>query len=281
MRGFDHYILPTLDLDGVCGRLEQLGFRFSPVAEHEGLGTRNRVAQFDNSYLEVLAGFEEHSGPMKQFWEPIARARPGLSLLSLDSDDLDKDREGLEKRGIAFSPVLHVVRDVPLPDGSIAQLDSVNSIARYEQAPLLSIFLTQHRRPEVTYSEGGRPHPNGAVVTCGFTYVAADLPQAVVYLAEFLGSPTSQSPDHAAFTTRTGPLTVFSPDGLEAAYPPGFARRHTGLGSHPVSVRYGTGNLAATRAYLEERGVRLHPLGQGFGVAETDAAGLAIEFVSL
>jgi hypothetical protein len=278
VRAFDHYILPTRDLAESSTIWRSLGFRLLDHARHAGLGTTNHIIQFDSSYFELL----EYAGappPHRAFWESIVAARRGLALLSLTSDDLTQDIERLGKQGIAFAGVNHVIRPVRMPDGRIEQLDSVNSVAIHPAAPLLSIFLTEHRRPDVTYSECGRPHENGAFRTMGFVYVADDPSAHRRYLAAFLGEPSASQPEFLEFPTTSGRIEVLGPAELSRRYPAQIAGQNAAVRNHPVALRLGVTDLATTRSALSRGGAQWIEDDRRILVSASQAEGVALEFI--
>lgn len=277
-RSFDHYILPTPDLAKTAGIWRGLGFRLMDHAEHQGLGTSNHVIQFDGSYFELLS-YDNAPEQQRMFWQSVVSSRRGLALLSLNSPDLASDIRQIEQQGIKCGPVNHVVRPVHMADGAEDHIDSVNAIAFYPPAPLLSIFLTQHRRPHVTYSEQGRPHPNGACRTVGFVYVSPTPAAHRAYLGAFLGAPVVDKKDCLIFPTTTGTVEVMTAERLWEMYPKETLHISETVLHHPVLLRLAVTDPVYTCSFLSDKHVPWSVQGGHTLINAGHAEGVALEFV--
>ena len=277
-RSFDHYILPTNNLQITAELWRHLGFRLLDFAEHEGLGTSNHVIQFDKSYFELL-DFSKATGMFKTFFEAATSQRRGIAALSVTTNNLEEDIEEITKKGFSFTPINHVIRPVNMPDGSIDQIDSYNSPAYYAKAPVMGMFLTNHRRPDVTYSEKGKPQPNGAVKTVGFVYVADEPTAHKPYFSAFLGEPSMDSTEKVVYPTTTGSIEILNSKALAQEYSPDIAKQNEVVRNHPLLLRLASVDIAATRSFFDTHSIKWISQGDSVIIPATSAEGVAVEFV--
>lgn len=170
-RAIDHLVLCVDDLDAAISAYSRLGFTVTPRAVHP-FGTGNALIQLDGMYLELLAVLDPDKIANSDLSQPFSfpiynrdylRHRQGMSMLALQSDDAEKDREKFIAGGASVPPVFHFERDAKTPDGDVV---GVAFSLAYANHPLLRhavTFVCQHRHPvQNFYFPAYQAHPNGA-----------------------------------------------------------------------------------------------------------------------
>src|ERR1700743_607025 len=98
MKGINHLVLASRDLEALRLRYEALGFTLTPRAQHP-FGTGNSVVQMHGTYLELLSITrpqdvpEDRSGHFSfpGFNRDYLARHEGFSMMVLDTPDADGD----------------------------------------------------------------------------------------------------------------------------------------------------------------------------------------------
>ena len=92
IRGLDHVVFVTLDLDSTVAGYRNRGFIVTPGWEHTGGLSHNALIGFeDGSYLEILAFHDLEKAKGNHSWAPVAERGGGWADFALRSDDLVAD----------------------------------------------------------------------------------------------------------------------------------------------------------------------------------------------
>lgn len=171
-RAIDHIVLCVNDLDAAISAYSKLGFTVTPRAVHP-FGTGNALVQLDGAYIELLSVVDPDKIAETDLAQPFSfplynrdylRHREGMSMLALQSDDAEGDREKFMAAGAAVPPVFHFERDAKTPDGDTV---GVAFSLAYANHPLLRhavTFVCQHRHlVQDFYFPAYQTHANGAV----------------------------------------------------------------------------------------------------------------------
>ena len=177
-RGLDHIVHAVRDLDAAAEFYRHAGFTVSARNIHPW-GTHNHVVQFPGFFIEVLTVGEpdklKGEGLAKVFGianqDAIARG-DGLSMLALESKNIEADVEDFKRRDIGISDALPFSRDAKLPDGSTVTVGFTLAFARDELSPHTSFFAIQHRDPAMFYKKELQKHANGVSGVLGAVLVA-------------------------------------------------------------------------------------------------------------
>lgn len=192
-RGLDHIVHAVRDLDAAADFYRRAGFTVSARNVHPW-GTHNHVVQFPGFFIEVLTVGE----PEKLVGEGLARvfgvanrefiARgDGLSMLALESRDIEADVEDFKEHGIGISKALPFTRDARLPDGSTVTIGFTLAFARDAMSPHNGFFAIQHRDPAMFYKKELQQHANGATGVLGAVLVADNPADHHIFLGALTG----------------------------------------------------------------------------------------------
>jgi hypothetical protein len=92
LRGLDHVVFVTLDLDATVAEYRNRGFIVTPGGEHTGGTSHNALVGFaDGSYLEIFAFHDLAKAKGSHSWAPIAERGGGWADFAVRCDDLDAD----------------------------------------------------------------------------------------------------------------------------------------------------------------------------------------------
>lgn len=94
----DHAVHVVRDLEAARSQLISLGLHVVPGGEHPGWGTRNALAYFDLTYLELVAVRDPAEAASSHFGGHVLRfaeTGEGLATAALATDDLDGARRPL------------------------------------------------------------------------------------------------------------------------------------------------------------------------------------------
>src|SRR5688572_20707930 len=124
-RMLDHYAIQVRDLTASGASYQRLGFHVLPIMRHIEIGSANRVIQFQNTYLEVIGEVDRAKALVSDNLAERWLCGEGLTMVSLNSDDLDSDHALISELQLDPAPIISARRKVTMPDGSEDETDSV------------------------------------------------------------------------------------------------------------------------------------------------------------
>ena len=261
---------------------ERLGFRVPQVMEHIELGTSNTAMQFHGTYLELLGDVEHGRVP-----ETIRTMRrrleigDGLFQTCFTSANLEADRSVVEARGTRLSPIVSARRRVRLPSGGWGETDSRSMYDWNQARPLMSTFLSDHRRPDMIWIREYQLHPNTVERVTGLTYIAASPQADEVSFANMLGyGPTTSSGDRVIFQTPRGEvLEILSPARCQDKYGHTAPAWIPSAGGYAVGLTFAVSDLDRCRWALRDGGVPFfEERGTSLSAPQGHACGVVLEF---
>ncbi|MEM6460863.1 MAG: VOC family protein [Pseudomonadota bacterium] len=279
-KSIDHYVSIVDDLDAAREAYHRLGFNVRPPALHVKLGSSNCVVIFPDTYLELI-----HIGDappwLADAYLPRLQAGPGLCHVSLTAHRLNEEHERLAALGYAADTPASASRKVIMPDGREDQTDSNFMYNWKPERRYVSLFFSEHLKPETIFISGHTTHPNGAVDTKRIVAVSEEPTADRPYYQDSYGYPAAQSNSDGFVMLggRGDAVEVLTPEAAQRRYAPLLdGLELAGLGGFPVALHLSVHDIAATRAYLADVGVAFTEFASGLATARTDGVGNIIVF---
>jgi catechol 2,3-dioxygenase-like lactoylglutathione lyase family enzyme len=270
IRGIDHAVILTRDLDRAHAAYVRLGFTLTPRGHHT-LGSQNHCIVFERDYLELMAVPQPH--PALQSFVDYLAGGEGLGALALATEDAGAAQAELVEAGVAADPPLDLSRPVEgLGDASfrIAQLPVA-------QTPGCRTFACQHFTPEIVWRAEWQCHANGVAGISAIAVIVDEPDAAVARYAQVFDTRPQQVDGGILVPTGGAPVALGSRERLEQRLP--------GVGLPPrapsviaaVFLRVADRDRAAE--VLRAGGVRPIRLEDGaWAVSTEDACGVALVF---
>ncbi len=233
--GLDHIVVLVRDLNAAAKDYERLGFTVAPEMRHAGFGTANRIVLLQNNFIELVGVVapDELAGPGIMIRDRLESHGPGPFGISLNSEDIVRDRARLIEAGLAMGEIGGGSRPVPLPDGTegMARFNTV-MIGGPREMPFIFFMSQQHEQSVVWIKEWQR-HANTARDVTGVTIATAN-PSAWLPLVTALCGSKGVEADADGISARLplGVLDIVTEDAATRT----FASPATGEASRIVAV---------------------------------------------
>ena len=277
-RSLDHFVLTVSDLDRAAGTYKRLGFNVRPIARHIKLGSANCVVHFRRTYLELA-----HLGTSQVGVPYQARLDlgDGLAHVSLTSDDLQSDRQRLIDEGFTPDEIYSASRKVVMPDGQENETASDFFYCWRPESMYLSLFFSEHKKPETIFIPEYEDHPNTAIDTVRLVYMSENPQMDEAHFRSFFGSePEATSENGFIMRGARGDLTeVLTISAAQKRYGSHLlAQTPSPLNGFGVAMHYRVADLNTCRKALAENGVSTHEHDGGVLVPAGEAAGCVVVF---
>jgi hypothetical protein len=282
-RLIDHLVVCVHDLARAEHGLRTLGFTLTPIGVHP-FGTSNRLAMFENNFVELLAVTDAAAIPAcgpGQFsfaahQQSFLATAEGMSMLALHSTDAHADAARFSASGIGAYAPLDFGRDAVLPSGATARVQFSLAFATEPAMPGIAFFTCQqHHAPKLFWKPNYQRHPNGALRVIEVVMSAPEPAEHRVFFERLTRSAAEQTPGALTIGEARDRITVLGPREI--------ARRLPGLAAHDSSrfcaARLAVGDLDATRRELQRNGVGFQVTDGVLLVPPEATHGLALEFV--
>ncbi len=226
-RGIDHLVLAVRDLAAAEAFYRRLGFTLTPRAFHPW-GTANHLAQFEGSFLELLAVADASNIPpaasghfsFGAYNRDFLARREGFSMLVFDSRDARADRDAFARAGLADLAPFDFAREAKLPDGTTARVAFSLAFAIDPRLPEATCFTCQQHAPQHFWKIEYQRHANGATAVAEVLMVAPDPRQLAEFFASLGGRPKrSRRGSDLTVATSRGQIRIHAPDGFAARFP--------------------------------------------------------------
>jgi catechol 2,3-dioxygenase-like lactoylglutathione lyase family enzyme len=282
-RGLDHVVHAVRDLDASAELYRRLGFTVGGRNRHPW-GTHNRLVQLPGFFVELLTVAEPEllgdaglSVMFGRFNQSFLARREGLSLLILESDDLERDLVLFQSAGISTSGIVTFERSGRRPDGSTANVGFSLIFARDDRAPEIGFALCRQHSPENFWSPAFQRHANQVRGIAGVVLVSERPAEHHAFLSAFSGVADLQvGGDAIAGSTPRGEIEVIDPAAFRrrfAAEPPDVSR-----GASLAALRFDVSDRSALAAALNEGGVAFSSSPGAIVITPDDAMGATLVF---
>lgn len=152
---FDHLVIMVRDrMDQASKLFHSFGFNLTPLSQHN-LGSCNRLAILENSYIELL-GWEFGSHSVRK---EIAEEPYGLNALVFRTANADISYQSLKDLGFSPNPVQDLMRPVEI-DGETKH--AIFKAVRFANQPIpgIRIYFCEHLTPQYVWREEDMLHQN-------------------------------------------------------------------------------------------------------------------------
>ncbi|MCE8009400.1 VOC family protein [Aestuariivita sp.] len=274
-KSVDHTVTLVRDLVAASETMRRLGFNVRPIAHHIGVGSANAIIHFPETYHELVYTLGARSD-IAALYMPRLEDGEGLCHISLTSDDLRAETLRLLSEGFRPGDILQFSRDVIMPDGSFDQTASASLYNWHPVRQYVSLFFSEHPKPETIFIPEYADHANGAQRLTRLSLMSTDPVADRSYFERSFGH-AADTADETGFCMRGGRgdiCAVMSPEAAMSEYGDLLMVAvpvHTG--GFPVAHHYQVADMDDTRAYLADAGIETRPHGPGVAVAGRDAVG--------
>jgi catechol 2,3-dioxygenase-like lactoylglutathione lyase family enzyme len=282
-RGIDHLVLAVRDLEAAREAYKRLGFTLTPVAQHP-FGTKNSLAQFDGSFLELLAIADPAAIPdptptrfsFGAFNRDYLAEREGLSMLVLKSADAGSDRADFEARGLRVYEPFRFERIAKSPDGAERKVAFSLTFTGDSRLKRAGFFTCQHHFPENFWRHEYQRHPNGALRIASAVMVTRDPADFHEFLTKFTGQHEIKSSSIGVdFDLGDGShVEVLSPNAFRAFY----GEEAETDPRRFMAWRIAVSDLAAPGALLGKNGIAFSEVAGRIVVPSSVACGAVLAF---
>lgn len=282
-RRLDHLVICVSDLAQAALDWQTLGFNLTPTGVHP-FGTSNRLAMFENNFLELLAVTDAAAVPpatpdhfsFAAHNQDFLRTGEGMSMLALHSDDAHADAARFKANHIGAHAPFDFGRDAVLPGGGTARVAFSLAFATDPAMPGIAFFTCQQRHPpELFWKAEYQQHPNGALRVVEVVMSATEPAQHRDFLERLTESAAELVPGRLTVGQRGDRITVLGPSEL--------ARRLPGCANEGsprfCAARLAVTDLDATSRVLKDNGVAFEVTDHALLTPSAASHGLALEFV--
>ena len=247
-------------------------------------GTSNRLALFENNFLELLAVTDPAAVPpaapgrfsFAAHNETFLASDEGMSMLVLHSVNAHADARRFAANGLGAYAPFDFGRDAALPDGGTARVQFSLAFATDPAMPGIAFFTCQqHHAPDLFWKPDYQRHPNGALRVIEVVMSAPEPAAHRAFLERLTEGAAELAPGRLSVGNADDRITVLGPSEI-AHRLPGSARS-----DHPrfCAARLQVGDLDATRRELQRNGVDVRVIDGVLLTPPAAAHGLALEFV--
>ncbi|WP_225150063.1 VOC family protein [Bradyrhizobium sp. NBAIM08] len=172
-RRLDHLVICVHDLQQAALDWQKLGFTLTPTGVHP-FGTSNRLAQFSDNFLELLAVTDDALVPaaapgrfsFAAHHRDFLGRSEGMSMLALHSTDAHADAARFAARRIGAYAPFDFGRDAVLPAGGTARVEFSLAFATDPAMPGIAFFTCEQRHPpELFWKPDYQRHAHGATAS--------------------------------------------------------------------------------------------------------------------
>ncbi len=262
-RGLDHIVHAVRDLDAAADVYRRAGFKVGARNRHPW-GTHNHVVQFPGFFIEILTvgepeklvgeGLPQIFGSANR--DAIARG-DGLSMLILESTDIEADVADFRRTGSGASGALPFSREAMLPDGSMTTVGFSLAFARDALSPQIGFAACQQHNPAAFWKPDYQQHTNGVSGVLGVELVAENPSDHHIFLKAFTGvSGLHASSTGVTAHTPRGAIEIMELVAFRDRF--GVAPKVDGEGASLKALRLSVPDVDAAERVLKSGGVAYH-----------------------
>ena len=175
VKGIDHVVITTRDLDSAQDTFRRMGFTLTPRGHHT-LGSQNHCVMFGQDYVELLMVPQRLPG--REYYYDFARIGDGLAAVALKTDNARGAYGELTAAAFAPSEPVDFSRPVRLPEGTKNATFRITQLG-LEHTPGGQVFLCQHFSRDVVWRPEYQTHGNTATGLAALAILSNDVPATV------------------------------------------------------------------------------------------------------
>lgn len=253
----DHVGFFVADLEQAGAQLERLGFSVSPInlqqnADETGVlrpsGTSNRLAVLRRGFIELLAA--THDTPLADQLKKAIGRYEGLHLIALSHADIPRQRERLVAAGFPMQPIVRLRRHRQTLEGP---REVAWSVLRPQPGvmPEGRVQFAYCHTPDLTWTPGVPAPANGADAITDILLCVDDRSASAARFARYAGRPSVERDKASVIALDRGNIVLMEPKDAAGVLP------DFGIPDVPFMAGQAlrSANVAATRGFLNERGV--------------------------
>jgi len=281
LRALDHFVIAGQELNKRIDAYRNMGFVVGPVERHIELGSSNCIVYLKNTYLELINfGNADRwlTAPYDAFFESCQEGVPHISLRTMDADAAHQEMTDL---GLNPDKIINARRKMSHPDGREDETDSTSFYMWRRDNPYLSIFLSEHRKPENIFVDGYTNHPNSAIDVSRLVYMSRDPAGDIDYFSKLFGKqPDRKDENGFHIVGNRGEVTeVLSPNAAVDRYGKNILRNSPDpLSGFCIAMHYAVESVDQARLVLDGNGVDYSETNGGVIVPASIACGIATVF---
>ena len=172
VKGIDHIVIATRDLDSTQDTFRRMGFTLTPRGHHT-LGSQNHCVVFGQDYFELLMVPQRLPG--REYYYDFARIGDGLAAVALKTDNARGAYGELSAAALAPSEPVDFSRPVQLPEGAKNASFRITQLG-LEQTPGGQVFVCQHFTRDVVWRPEYQRHANTATGLAALAILSNDVP---------------------------------------------------------------------------------------------------------
>ncbi len=271
----DHVAWFVPDMAAASRCFTQLGFTLTPFTPQSNAGpngpiaagTGNRCAMLGAGYVEILTvvpGCETELS--RQLIAALGRYT-GVHLVAFATADAEAEGKRLQAQGFDPLPAVHLRRPV---EGAAPDAEAAFTVLRLAPGAMAEgriQFLTHHT-PDLVWRQHHMATDNAITGLSGVLFSVDDMAGATRRYGRFTGRALDISGDAGVIALDRGRLIFAGPERCRALVP------GIEIAAMPfiAAVMLESLDVAATRNFLEGRGVDVHALGAGAMLVPADEA---------
>ena len=215
VKGIDHIVIATRDLDSTQDTFRRMGFTLTPRGHHT-LGSQNHCVVFGQDYFELLMVPQRLPG--REYYYDFARIGDGLAAVALKTDNARGAFGELTAAALAPSEPVDFSRPVQLDEGPKTASFRITQLG-LEQTPGGQVFLCQHFTRDVVWRPEYQTHVNTATGLAALAIVSADVSATAAAYERLFDVKAKAISEGLLIDTGDTPIAVVSEPALAKKLP--------------------------------------------------------------
>lgn len=276
IRGLDHVLVATEDLDAAAAVWRKLGFTPTPPGRHIGKSTGNYCVMFPQDYVELIGIVDD--GAERAAFDAVIRARgDGLFASAIAPSEAGEAHAGVTTAGIEAGALRPLHRTVERPDGP-ADLYFTNFDLPAETTPDFHFFFCGHLTDEAMRHPDWLAHANGVVGLNGVAVVSPDPAALADAYGALFGRGNLTLTDNVLTIHVNNHHVMFMTEQDFRAMHPDIELAPAAAAAWGGAISFRVTDVDQTAAYFDGAGVGYEPVGETLQVPPGEATGVLMEF---